>query len=161
MMKSWFKNNVLYIGLIQALVGSLGSLYFSEILKLPPCLLCWYQRIFMYPLVFIITIGILKKDKNLPVYALPLSIFGAIISLYQNLLYYNIIPERLAPCTLGVSCTQRQISLFGFLDIPNLALLAFMVITGCLIIYQFTLNKGLTAEVFPVANQKQPKRMNK
>lgn len=65
---------ILYIALIQALVATLGSLFFSEAMKLTPCKLCWLQRIFMYPLVFIITVGIIKKDKALYLYILPLTI---------------------------------------------------------------------------------------
>ena len=102
---SVLKKNLLQFALMISLTSTLGSLYFSEILKLPPCLLCWYQRIFMYPLVVIFAVGIWKKDKNIPYFALPLSIIGTIIAAYHNLLYYKIIPESLAPCTLGISCT--------------------------------------------------------
>lgn len=126
---SFLKKNLLQFSLIIALTSTLGSLYFSEILKLPPCLLCWYQRIFMYPLVIIFAVGIWKKDKNIPYFALPLSIIGIIIATYHNLLYYKIIPESLAPCTLGISCTTKQIEWLGFITIPFLSLLAFIAIT--------------------------------
>src|SRR5579864_5425272 len=103
--KKYLNKNVLYIAWVQSLLAMLGSLYFSEIKKFPPCILCWYQRILMYPLVLIIAVGILRKDKNLPHYVLPLSAIGTIIAVYHNLLYMNIIPESLAPCVAGVSCT--------------------------------------------------------
>lgn len=83
----------------------------------------------MYPLVVLIPVGILKKDKVLPYYVLPLSITGMIIGLYHNLLYYSIIPEALAPCQAGVSCTNRLIELFGFITIPLMSLIAFTLIT--------------------------------
>lgn len=118
-----------------SLVATLGSLFFSEIMKLPPCVLCWYQRIAMYPLVAITAVGILKKDKNFPYYVLPLSIGGLIIALYHNLLYYKILPESIAPCMQGVSCTTKQIELFGFITIPFMSLIAFAIITGFMIIY--------------------------
>ena len=90
----------------------------------------------MYPLVFILGIGILKKDQNISFYALPLSIAGLIIALYHNLLYYNIIPESAAPCIAGVSCTTKLIEWFGFVTIPLLSLGAFAIITACLIIFR-------------------------
>lgn len=132
----FIKNNILYLAWLFALTGMTISLYFSEIMKLPPCTLCWYQRIALYPLVAIIPIGILKKDKNLPSYVLPLSIVGMLIALYHNLLYYKIIPESITPCTLGVSCTTKLIELFGFITIPLLSLTAFILITISMLIYK-------------------------
>jgi disulfide bond formation protein DsbB len=123
-----------YIVWLVAIISTLGSLYFSQIMHLTPCILCWYQRILMYPLVLIIAVGILLKDKKLPYYVLPLSLLGASIGLYHNLLYYNIIPESLAPCTLGVSCTTRLIDWFGFLTIPLLSFTAFVLISIGMII---------------------------
>lgn len=111
-----------------------GSLYFSEIRHFPPCILCWYQRIFIYPLVFLIPVGIIRKDNNLPYYVLSLSTIGTLIAIYHNLLYWNIIPENLAPCALGVSCTTKFVELFGFITIPFLSLLAFLAIDACMII---------------------------
>ena len=87
----------LYSAFLQAWVASLGSLYFSEIAKFPPCVLCWYQRICLYPLVAILTVGILRGDKKVYLYVLPLSISGLIIAIYHNLLYYKIIPESIKP----------------------------------------------------------------
>ena len=50
--KFFLDNGILFAFLI-ALVSMLGSLYFSEIARLEPCELCWFQRIFMYPQVII------------------------------------------------------------------------------------------------------------
>ncbi len=104
----------------------------SRVLGFPPCELCWYQRILMFPLVAILTVGILKKDKNLPLYVLPLSIAGLIIAAYHNLLYYGVIPESINPCILGVSCLERQLELFGFITIPLLSLVSFAIINLCM-----------------------------
>lgn len=87
----------------------------------------------MYPLVVIIAIGISKKDKAMPLYALPLSIAGLVIALYQNLLYFGIVPEKVSACTFGISCTTKYIHWFGFVSIPLLAMLAFIVITFSLL----------------------------
>jgi disulfide bond formation protein DsbB len=123
-----------YLAWIQSIVATFGSLYFSEIRKFPPCVLCWYQRILMYPLVILIAVGILRRDKNMHWYVLPLSILGMMISGYHNLLYYGILPESLAPCVAGVSCTTRFFSWFGFITIPLLSMTAFTIITICMIL---------------------------
>jgi disulfide bond formation protein DsbB len=124
---------IIYLAWIQAIVATLGSLYFSEVMKFPPCVLCWYQRIFMYPLVFILAVGMVRKDKKIYTYVLPLSITGLLIAIYHNLLYYQIIPESMAPCVNGVSCTTKFIEWFGFITIPFLSLVAFSVITLCML----------------------------
>lgn len=125
----FFKENLMQFVLVIATVSTLGSLYFSEIVKFPPCSLCWYQRVFMYPIMVIPIIGFWKKDKNLAYYVLPFAIIGLIISIYHNLLYYGFIAESLQPCTVGVSCTEKQLDLFGIVSIPLMSLLAFAFIT--------------------------------
>ena len=132
-MIAWLKQNVLYLALLQALVATLGSLYFSEIRGWTPCVLCWYQRILMYPLVPILTVGILLKDKRVSLYVLPLSILGFLVSAYHNLLYYGVIQEV---CSQGVSCTTRFFAWFGFITIPLLSLTAFAVITTLMLIHR-------------------------
>ncbi len=136
------KRYVLYLAWVQALVATLGSLYFSEIRHFVPCVLCWYQRICMYPLVAIIAVGILRKDKKMYQYVLPLSLIGLFISGYHNLLYYKIIPEYLAPCVAGVSCTTHYVYWFGFLTIPLLSFTAFSIITACMLIYRHLNRRG-------------------
>ena len=133
---SWLPRALLYVAWIQATVATFGSLFFSEVLKFPPCVLCWYQRIAMYPLVLLLAIGIVRKDKGIAWYVLPLSIVGMVIAGFHNLLYWKIIPESQAPCIAGVSCTTKFIEWFGFVTIPFLSFLAFMVITLCLWLYQ-------------------------
>jgi disulfide bond formation protein DsbB len=129
----WFKKNLLYLAWLQATVATLGSLFFSEVMGWTPCVLCWYQRIFMYPLVAILTVGILLKDKRVSLYVLPLSIIGFFIAAYHNLLYYGVIQEV---CKQGVSCTTRFFSWFGFVTIPLLSLTAFTVITTLMLIHR-------------------------
>lgn len=112
-----------------ALIATLASLTLSEIFKWVPCDLCWYQRIFMYPLVVVIGVGVMRRDSSWPITALALSVVGWIIALYHSLLQWNIIPSDLAPCTNGVSCAVREIDpLLGFITIPFLSLAAFTTI---------------------------------
>ncbi len=125
-----------YVAWVIALVATVGSLFFSEIMDLPPCLLCWYQRIAMYPLVLIIGSGIITRDERMKNYALPICLIGLAISTYHNLLYYGLIPESITPCTKGISCTSRQIEWLGFITIPLMALTAFVGVSLCLIFYK-------------------------
>lgn len=125
-----------------SIIGMLGSLYFSEIAHYPPCVLCWYQRICMYPLVVILAVGIINRDRLVYRYALPLSLTGLGIALYHNLLYYNILPEAAAPCVTGVSCTTKFIEWFGFVTIPLLAGLGFLGITTLLLLFRRTVRKS-------------------
>lgn len=125
-----------YLLWILAIVATGGSLFFSEVMELPPCVLCWYQRIAMYPLVVIIAAGIVLGDSKWRWYALPLSLVGLGFAVYHNLLYYHIIPESLAPCMEGISCTSRQIEWLGFITIPLLSLTAFLLMTIGLLLYR-------------------------
>lgn len=119
----------LKLALVLSVIATCGSLFFSEVMLLPPCVLCWYQRILMYPLVLIFTVGLFRNAKESFVYAASLSVTGLIIAVYHNLLYYHLIPESIAPCTSGVSCTSRQIEWLGFITIPLMSLVAFLLIT--------------------------------
>jgi len=128
-----------------SLVATLGSLFFSEVMGLPPCVLCWYQRIFMYPLVVVTTVGLATGDRRVARYAWPLALGGLVVSVYHNLLYYHLIPESITPCATGVSCTERQIEWLGVVTIPLLALSAFSIIAGCLLWFRARL-KGSANE---------------
>ncbi|MBI4686695.1 MAG: disulfide bond formation protein B [Nitrospirae bacterium] len=132
---------ILFICWLIASISTLGALFFSEIAKFPPCVLCWYQRISMFPLVIIILAGLFPFDKSVVKYALPLALAGWLIAIYHNLLYSGIIPENLQPCSKGVSCTEVNLELFGFLTIPMLSLISFSVIASLLVILKRRLSK--------------------
>jgi disulfide bond formation protein DsbB len=109
-------------------ISALGSLFFSEIMNFAPCVLCWYERVCLYPLVLILSMGLFSFDKSVVRFSFPLALIGWFISLYHNLLYSGIIPESIQPCSQGVSCTEEYIDLFGVLSIPMLALISFSAI---------------------------------
>jgi disulfide bond formation protein DsbB len=111
-----------------ALTATLGSLYFSEIANFFPCILCWYQRILMYPLVVIILVGWIEQDEFLPKYVLPFSISGMLLSLYHYLVQWGLFSSDVV-CAAGVPCSIRYINWAGFITIPFLALVAFTLIT--------------------------------
>lgn len=115
------------------LASTLGSLFFSEIMNLEPCVLCWYQRIAMFPLVIILAVGLHSQDPHCLKYAFPIACIGWAIALYHFLLYSGFIPQGLQPCGKGSPCTQVQLELAGFVTIPVLSLLAFSMIVTLLI----------------------------
>ncbi len=126
--------NIVLLCFVIASIASLGSLFFSEIMKFVPCSMCWYQRIFMYPLVFIFLVNMLCPDKNVIKYSLPLVLIGLIISIYHNLLMWDIIPERIVPCVSGIPCSTVYINWFNFITIPLLSLSAYFGIFILLLI---------------------------
>lgn len=135
--ESWrFNSILLYTAWSIALFSMVGSLFFSEVMDLPPCVLCWYQRIAIYPLVLIIGIGIVLKDRLVKVYSLPFAVIGLAISVYHNLLYYGVIPEAITPCTEGVPCNAVQLELLGFITIPLMGLISFTLVTLVLMLYR-------------------------
>jgi len=128
------KWNVLFLGWLIASASTLGSLFFSHVMEFAPCVLCWYQRIFLFPLVLILAAGLFPFDRKVVKFALPLAIAGWLTALYHNLLYAGIIPESIQPCSRGVSCTEEYIELFGLLSIPMLSFLSFSTVAALLII---------------------------
>ena len=124
-----------------ASASTLGALFFSEVMELPPCVLCWYQRIFMFPLVLVLPFGLFPFDRRIVRYALPLAGVGWLIAVFHLLLVAGIIPERIGPCTQGVPCTNVQIEWLGFVSIPLLSFLAFSAIGACLIAAHFRMSK--------------------
>lgn len=127
---------LLYLAWITVLLSIVGSLFFSEVMQLPPCVLCWYQRIAMYPLILIIGAGIILRDARMKIYALPLALAGLAIAIYHNLIYYGFIPESITPCSEGVPCNAVQIEWLGFITIPLMGLGAFAFIALCLILHK-------------------------
>ena len=133
---AWINGALPYLAWMIALVATVGSLFFSEVMGLQPCVLCWYQRVAIYPLVLIIGTGIIMRDGRMRNYALPVCLAGLAVSVYHNLLYYGVIPEAVTPCTQGVPCTERQIEWLGFITIPLMGLAAFLSVALCLLLYK-------------------------
>ena len=123
-------SNLTYVffALIVSLTATLGSLFFSEVMHFIPCSLCWYQRIFMYSLVFLFLVNLLFPDDKIFKYSFPLVIIGWMISIYHNLLMFGIIPENLSPCVQGVPCSTVYINWLGFITIPLLSFFAYTTI---------------------------------
>ena len=106
-----------------------GSLIYSDVIGYEPCKLCWFQRIFMYPQVFLLALALWKKDKNIIDYTALLSIFGAIIAGYHYLLQLGIAPDLSCGAVgYSVSCAQRFVMNFGYITLPLMAFTAFLMI---------------------------------
>jgi disulfide bond formation protein DsbB len=119
---------LLFAAWIVVTIATMGSLFFSEVMDVPVCLLCWYQRIAMYPLVLILAVGLFPFDPKVVRYAGALLVPGWLVSLFQVLLVAGIIPESAQPCVQGIPCSETHIALLGFLNIPILSLLTFTLI---------------------------------
>jgi disulfide bond formation protein DsbB len=132
---------ILFLCWLLASISTMGSLFFSHVMNFAPCVLCWYQRICLFPLILILAVGLFPLDKNVVKFALPLAIAGWLTAFYHNLLYSGIISKNLQPCSQGVSCTEKYIDLFGFLTIPMLSLLSFSTIIALLIVFNRRISK--------------------
>jgi disulfide bond formation protein DsbB len=112
-----------------SLIATLGSLYFSEVMKFVPCELCWFQRIFMYPQVILLGMAVIRKEYYIARYSLVLSIVGGLISTYHYLIQkVSFFQDNAISCG-NVPCTGQYINWLGFITIPFLALTAFILIT--------------------------------
>ena len=125
--------SLLYAAWAVALAASLGALFIGEVMGQTPCLLCWYQRIFMFPLALILAVAAFRADRQVWRYALPLSLIGAAVAGFHSLLYFGLVPERIEPCGVRLSCASADMTIFGSLPLPLLSLLAFAAISGLLI----------------------------
>ncbi|PLX60382.1 disulfide bond formation protein B [Sedimenticola selenatireducens] len=131
----------IFLSWLLATVAMLGSLFFSEVMDFVPCVLCWYQRIFMYPLVVILLLGMYPYDESVIRYALPLAVIGWGFAIYHYLVYSGYIPEALQPCGQGPSCADIDLELFGFITIPMLSILAFSAIILFLSIARYRIER--------------------
>lgn len=117
-----------------ATAATLGTLFQSEVMKIAPCELCWYQRVFMWPLVIMLPLALFPLDVRIVRYALPLALAGMAVALYQLLLTWGVIPESIRPCTQGVPCSETQWVWLGFVTVPLIATLAFAAISVLLVL---------------------------
>jgi len=121
-----------FVAWLLATAATLGALFFGEVMHLPTCVLCWYQRIFMFPLALILPVGLFPLDRKVISCGLVLAVPGGLLALFHQLLVAGVVPENIKPCEQGVPCSQTVISWFGFLTIPLLSVAAFAAIVTLL-----------------------------
>ncbi|MBI1282792.1 MAG: disulfide bond formation protein B [Thiobacillus sp.] len=131
---------LLFLAWLVATLSTLGALFIGEVMGHAPCILCWYQRICMFPLVLVLAAGLFPFDRRVVRYALPLAAVGLLIALFHWGVTAGLIPERVTPCSVGVPCSVDVIKLFGFVTLPLLSVLSFSTIVGLLVLTHF--NKG-------------------
>lgn len=123
-------NAALALAWTVALAASLVVLFIGEVLGQPPCVLCWFQRVFMFPLAVILGLGVWWQDRTVGRYGIALALAGGALALWHLGLYVGLIPEQIRPCTAtGPSCTDENQRVFG-VPIALLSLLAFALIAA-------------------------------
>ncbi|MBA1264564.1 MAG: disulfide bond formation protein B [Gammaproteobacteria bacterium HGW-Gammaproteobacteria-9] len=117
-----------------AVAATLAALFIGEVMGRTPCVLCWFQRIFMFPLAVILTIAFYRADFTVWRYALPLAVIGWVMALYHCLLFVGVIPEDQKPCSAGTSCSGADMLIFGSVPLPLLSLAVFTAIVLLLVL---------------------------
>jgi hypothetical protein len=130
----------LEIAFFVAMVAMTGSLFYSEVLNYSPCVMCWYQRILMYPQTLILLIAMLVRDHKVYRYIVALSALGFLLAIYHY--YGQIAGASFLPCKVGeVSCATKHVFHYGYISIPLMSATAFLL-TGF-----FSYFRNLTKEV--------------
>ncbi len=126
--KTLIITNGLLLGFLIAIVSTALSLFYSEILHLPPCSMCWYQRIFLFSQVFILGMAYTKKDRKIADYSILLSLIGVFLAIYHILLQNGI--SLYTPCSVGalVSCSEKLFAYYGYITIPVMSLTSFVLL---------------------------------
>jgi len=143
----FFSRNGIALAFLVSLFATAISLFYSDVAGFEPCKLCWLQRIFMYPQIFILGLAWFRKDHKIIDYALILAVIGGLFALYHNYIYYG--GTSLFPCDafgLGVSCTKRYVFEFGYITIPLMSLTSFLLLTSFLGLQKFMIKKSLKEE---------------
>jgi len=118
----------LFAAWLIALLATAGALFLGEVLGMTPCVLCWYQRIAMFPLVLVLGVALLDADPRAARFGLPLAWLGLGVALYHCLIFWGVVSEALSPCREGVSCADAELQVAGIVPVPLLSLIAFAAI---------------------------------
>lgn len=126
---------LLLLAWLASMAATLGSMFFSEVMQMQPCVLCWYQRIAMFPLALILGMAVFAEDRRGAVYAMPFVLAGLALAAYHSALIAGWVPQWWVPCGTGPSCSQQALVILGDIQIPWLSLAAFLAIAAALTIY--------------------------
>jgi len=134
------KNSYIF-SFIVALMATSGSLYYSEIAGFTPCILCWYQRILMYPQVALLAVALWKNEKIITDYILTLSLLGTPLSIYHYLLQRGLVPNiSCSAVGFSISCAEKFVMNFGYITIPLMAATAFALIALFMLLFKRSKN---------------------
>ncbi len=114
--------HTLWAGFLISLVAVCGSLFYSEIVGFEPCVLCWWQRVFLYPQVILFAIALWRRDRGIFKYSVALALCAGVVALYHSYVYMG--GTSLLPCTaLGGACSKVYVYAFhGLVTIPSMSL---------------------------------------
>ncbi len=132
MKRTW---SILLLAWLVAVIATAGALFIGEVMLMTPCILCWYQRIFMFPLAIILGMACYSDDRRGAVYALPLALGGTAMAGYHTLLVAGMLSKAWIPCGEGVSCADQKLGILNGIQIPWLSLIAFVLILTLLAAY--------------------------
>jgi disulfide bond formation protein DsbB len=120
----------MWAALLVSFGASAMTLIHTELYNLPPCPLCWWQRVFLYPQVILLTIALWKRERTVTYYSIALSIFGLAVALYHHIL--QIAPPGSLPCPAEgeISCSQILFLEFGYITYPMMGatVFAFLIV---------------------------------
>lgn len=117
---------------VVAVAATGAALFLGEVMGMTPCLLCWYQRVAMFPLAIVLGVAAWSGDTRGALYGLPLAAIGAGVALFHSLLAEGVVPALWMPCNAGVPCTNQRLDFLGGVQLPWLSLAAFVLILGLL-----------------------------
>ena len=126
---------LLLVAWLVAVVSTGSALFIGEVMGMIPCVLCWYQRIAMFPLALMLGMAFYSEDRRGAVYASPLALVGAAFAGYHSLLVAGLIPQAWIPCSAGASCADQKLNFFYGIELPWLSLAAFVAIAISLSLY--------------------------
>ena len=113
--------HALVLALVVSVVSVIGSLFYSEIIGFEPCVLCWWQRVFLYPLVVIFSIALWKELDSAFLYAVPLALLAGFFALYHA--FGAMGGAALLPCLAeGGECSKVYVKAFGYITIPVMSI---------------------------------------
>lgn len=131
----FFKDNSLKMGFIVSLTAVSASLFFSELAGMPPCKLCWLQRIFIYPQLLLTGLAFYKKDEKIWDYSLSLTLIGVGIAIYhyatQMSETFKDLADQLVPCSvvgMTPACSSYFFLKFDYITIPMMSVTTLVIL---------------------------------
>ncbi len=140
-----------------AILATITSLIYQFIYKTPVCELCWWQRIFLYPIEIITLVAVWKKTKEAHITVAILATIGLFFASYHYYYHFQgfVLGNKLTlPCSYGgllPACTDSPILVFGFITIPFMGILIFVAV----LLLAWIAQQKLIKDVKDVTNKKQ------
>jgi disulfide bond formation protein DsbB len=137
----WVYKHVLLLGLLVSGAAVFGSLLLSNLVGFPPCELCWWQRIALYPNAVLFLVALKKKQRDVFSHVIPLVLIALLISAYHT--YAQLGGQSsLLPCVAaGGECAKVYVKSFGYITIPTMSLTVVLYL-----IYLYVVNKFAATE---------------